>query len=237
MMDPLENKLRNLEGGRILDVATAYGESINYLIRTFKTYNEAIGIDMAADRIAKANEKYGDKIFFSNMDAERLEFEEDHFDTVSIRYSLHHLADIDKVLNEMKRVLKNNGLFIIGEMYQDPATEKPNSQRHWHHWRAEVDRLLGESHNETLYKKNIIQAAEKLNLKDMEIIQQLPSDFKPNHDFIKGMVETCIEHIEKLEKMGGQDDLIKRGHEIISILKTSGYTPEGVLFILGRKLA
>ena len=48
------------------------------------------------------------------MNAENLQFEDESFDTVCIPHSLHHLASINKVLAEMKRVLKKYGNFISG---------------------------------------------------------------------------------------------------------------------------
>lgn len=232
-MKSLEEKLEQYEGGRILDVATSYGDFIRFLTDTFQSYIEAIGVDLAEDRLKEAQEKPGYKIIYNPMNAEKLAFEDNYFDTVAMRHSMHHLSDIDKVLSEMKRVLKDNGLFILGEMFQDPKTEKPNSQRHWHHWRAEVDRLFGEPHNETLTKDEIIKAVEKLNLKDVEIFDEREEN--PDADMTKFMLANISESLPKLKDMGGQDDLISRGEKIEKIMKESSYAPEGAIYILARK--
>ncbi|MCP4704928.1 MAG: methyltransferase domain-containing protein [candidate division Zixibacteria bacterium] len=232
-MKILEEKLKDLEGGRILDVATAYGDFTRFLTETFENYIEAIGIDMDQERLKMAQDRTGDEILYNPMNAENLLFDDDYFDTVAMRHSMHHLPDIDKVLSEMKRVLKPKGLLIIGELFQDPKTVKPNSHRHWHHWRAEVDRLKGESHNETLTKEEIIGKIDKMGFKDYEMIEDI--DGTPDPDMEKIMQLNISESIEKLKEMGGQDDLIERGEKFQKIIKTLSYTPEGVLYFLARK--
>lgn len=232
-MKLLEEKLKDIEGGRILDVATGYGDFIRFLIDNFESYVEAIGIDMAEDRLKEAQERPGYEILYNPMHAEKLAFEDDYFDTVAMRHSMHHMTDIDQVLSEMKRVLKENGLFILGEIFQDRKTEKPNSHRHWHHWRARVDRLLGESHNETLTKDEIVNSVEKLGLKEFEMFEHFEEN--PDSDTIKLMLANISDYLVKLKDLGGQDDLIAQGEKIQNILKALGFAPEGVLYILGRK--
>ncbi len=232
-MNILDEKLKNIEGGRILDVATAYGDFIRYLTDTFENYVEAIGVDMSEERLKEAQERPGNEILYNPMNAEKLAFEDNYFDTVAMRHSMHHLNEIDKVLSEMKRVLKPGGLFILGEMFQDPKTELPNSHRHWHHWRAEVDRLNGEPHNETLTKDEILNHVEKLELNEYEIFEHLENDSDP--DSLKFMLANISDSLEKLKEIGGQDDLISEGEKLQNILKALSYSPESVLYILGRK--
>lgn len=232
-MKLLEERLKNIEGGRILDVATAYGDFIRLLTDSFENYVEAIGVDMAEDRLKEAQERPGNEILYNPMNAEKLAFEDNYFDTVAMRHSLHHLTNIDKVLSEMKRVLKPGGLFILGEMFQDPKTEKPNSYRHWHHWRAKVDRLFGEPHNETLTKNEIINRVEKLELEEFEIIEHL--DDEPDSDSLKFMLANISDSVVKLKDLGNQNDLISRGEKLQNIFKALGFASESVLYILGRK--
>lgn len=232
-MKLLEEKLQELDGGRILDVATAFGDFIRFLTFTFQSYEEAIGIDTNQDSLKEAQERPGTEILYNPMHAEKLVFEDNYFDTVAMRHSMHHMPDIDQVLSEMKRVLKPNGLFIIGEVFQDPKTRRPNSHRHWHHWRAKVDRLMGETHNETLTKNEIINRVEKLNLEEFEIIEQVEAD--PDPDTLKYMLANISDNMEKLKDLGGQDDLIEQGEKIGKILQTLSFAPESVLYILGRK--
>lgn len=229
----LEEKLMELDGGRILDVATAFGDFIRLLTNSFQSYEEAIGIDTNQESLKEAQERPGTEILYNPMHAEKLMFEDNYFDTVAMRHSMHHMPDIDIVLSEMKRVLKPKGLFIIGEVFQDPKTEKPNSHRHWHHWRAKVDTLMGQTHNETLTKNEIINTVQKVELEEFEIIEHIETD--PDPDTIKFMLANISDNLPKLKSLGGQDELISQGEKIQNILKTLGFAPEGTLYILGKK--
>jgi ubiquinone/menaquinone biosynthesis C-methylase UbiE len=51
-----------------------------------------------------------DDIRFLVMNAEDLDFENESFDTVNISASLHHVANIQPVLDEMVQVLKPRGI-------------------------------------------------------------------------------------------------------------------------------
>jgi ubiquinone/menaquinone biosynthesis C-methylase UbiE len=73
------------------------------------------------------------------MDAERLCFEDDSFDTVAISASLRHLSHIQRVLDEMVRVLKPGGHFIAAEMHRDGQTEAELTSVYLHQWVAQVD--------------------------------------------------------------------------------------------------
>ncbi len=56
-------------------------------------------------------------------------------------FTLHHLSDKTKVIEEMKRVLKTNGIFIINEMFCDYQNEAQMSHVYVHHIGADIDRI------------------------------------------------------------------------------------------------
>src|SRR5512141_3036012 len=114
-----QQALGTLSGGRVLDVATGRGNFISTLIENLRDYIEVVGIDTNADTLEAARENFTqDNIRFAVLDAARLDFPDESFDTVCISNSLHHLADLPQVLAEMRRVLKSNGHFIVSEMYR-----------------------------------------------------------------------------------------------------------------------
>jgi ubiquinone/menaquinone biosynthesis C-methylase UbiE len=102
-----------------LDVATGRGGFIDTLIKTLKAYDSFVGIDYypsneSREGMESAKRRFAGKpVQFLEMNAESLGFEDESFDTVCISHSLHHLASIDKVMTEMKRVLKKGGNFIL----------------------------------------------------------------------------------------------------------------------------
>ncbi|MHA2193209.1 MAG: class I SAM-dependent methyltransferase, partial [Candidatus Thorarchaeota archaeon] len=100
----VREKLGTISGGDILDVGTQEGDFINTLIKTLRGYNSFVGIDISADDLKKAREQFKDApVDLIEMNAETMSFPDNHFDTVCISYSIHHLENIDTVLAEMHR--------------------------------------------------------------------------------------------------------------------------------------
>ena len=88
------------------------------------------------------------------------------FDTVAISNSLHHLGDIDKTISEMLRVLKPNGKIIINELICDNQNEKQLTHVYLHHLHADIETILGITHNKTLSKQEIFDIAERNGIKN-----------------------------------------------------------------------
>lgn len=236
-MDPLTDKLRPLSGGRIIDIATSHGGFLQLLVDSFKDYTEAVGIDTAADRIEIARERCDGAMQFEVMNAENVEYEDKSFDTVGIRHSLHHLTEIPPVLAEMMRVLKQGGLFLICEVFQSPETLRDNSQRHLHHWWAEVDRALGVPHFETFTKEQILDIIRPLGLKEVDVFEYHEEyEEAQNREIVKQMIAISNDCIEKLKENKGPSGLIDKGNELIERFGRLGFTDESALYIMGRKL-
>lgn len=105
---------------KVLDICTGTGTNA---IRIAKNKPDAkvVGIDMSKDmlRIAKNKVKKEEinNIKFYCMDASKLEFKDEMFDKISIALVLHEMEDdmAKKLIQEAKRVLKQNGQIIVTE--------------------------------------------------------------------------------------------------------------------------
>jgi SAM-dependent methyltransferase len=87
-----------------------------YLSNTVRIY----GTDMEAASIEKANSiaarsSVSNRCYYSVSFAENLPFQDNSFDLVTCQTLLIHVKDANKVLCEMKRVLKPGGLLIAAE--------------------------------------------------------------------------------------------------------------------------
>ncbi|MHA2248053.1 MAG: class I SAM-dependent methyltransferase [Candidatus Hodarchaeales archaeon] len=173
----IKNGLMKISGGKVLDVATEGGDFINTLMKALKDYDSFVGIDISAKELKSAIKKFKDKpAEFIEMNAENLDFKDNTFDTVSTSHSLHHLADINKVLSEMKRVLKPDGYFILQEGYSDgEQTQAQKTEILQHYWGSKVDSLMGSTHNKTLIKQKIIDHVDNVGLKIVETIESTHS--------------------------------------------------------------
>jgi len=235
-MEELTRRLKSIPGGRILDIGTGHGGFLKYLTDTMASFESALGIDTDEERIMKAREQSGEPLRFEIGDGAATVFDSDSFDTVAISHSLHHLNNPAAVLREMMRLLKPGGLFIVCEVFQDPATDRPNAQRHIHHFWAEVDRAEGKTHNETFTREQIRQLTNPLPLADREEFDY-SDDFEPAQmaEATKQMLDHTRSVVEMLREGGGNTSLVRRGEELVEIIEASGLTDEMALCVMGRK--
>jgi ubiquinone/menaquinone biosynthesis C-methylase UbiE len=98
----------------ILDVATGTG---SLAIELSNSAKRVVGIDLSSKMLDVAKKKKGnDNLSFLQMDASKMQFEDEEFDIVTISLGLHDmpLEIRSLVLEEIKRVLKKDGkLFIL----------------------------------------------------------------------------------------------------------------------------
>lgn len=96
------------EVDRVLVVGCGNGHEAVVLADYFDA--EVTGIDLADGFDPAAAERVDLRL----MDATRLEFADDTFDLVYSFHALEHIDDPDLALQEMRRVLKPNGVYCIG---------------------------------------------------------------------------------------------------------------------------
>ena len=108
-------------GSEVLDVGCGNGFIAHHLSALLGT--GVIGIDLGS--VAEAS------IDFRSYDGERFPVPDNSFDAVTLCYVLHHAQNLGLVLNEMRRVLRRDGLAVI---YEDIPLSK---------W----DRLVCKFHN------------------------------------------------------------------------------------------
>ena len=230
--------LQQIDGGIVLDAATGRGDFINVLKQNLKSFQQIIGVDYSERSV-----DYAQKVFPENnveiyrMNLENLDFEDGHFDTVCTAYSLHHFENIDAVFQQMMRVLKPGGIFMVAEMYADGAQSEPQlTHVLMHHWVASVDSLSGVYHSETFSKDQIIKLVKKLKLQKIEIIDFYPQVDNPKEPkACSGLIKNCEATIKRLEAMGDQDELIEEGRSLIERINDVGYASASRLLIKGYK--
>lgn len=95
-------------GSRVLDIAcgTGYGTVLLH-----RAGHDVIGADIDQQEIEDAT-KYWQLDAFREADALQLPFPDNHFDAVVSFETIEHVTDAAKYLSEMKRVLKDSGMFF-----------------------------------------------------------------------------------------------------------------------------
>ena len=233
----IERILNDLDGGKVLDVATHEGHFVRILMENLKSYSEIVGVDLNEQAIETAKGRLAqEKVRFLVMDAEHLEFEEASFDTVTISASLHHLANIPRVLDEMLRVLKPGGHFILIEMHESGQTEAERTSISLHQWVAEVDSALGYLHNKTLARQEFVNYVTDLGLRKVEYYDYRDKDSNPKEKARIEQSESLIEGtIQRAEVTSNYPKFKKRGEALLQQLYKSGAQREPVLIIVGEK--
>jgi ubiquinone/menaquinone biosynthesis C-methylase UbiE len=95
---------------------------LEWLKRTEGTRLECLEISEDMIALAKKNAaEYGfsDRVKYFEGDAKKLPFEDGHFDAVFTNGSLHEWANPEMIFNEIARVLKSGGRYVISDMRRD----------------------------------------------------------------------------------------------------------------------
>jgi ubiquinone/menaquinone biosynthesis C-methylase UbiE len=89
---------------------------------------EVVAFDLTPEMLARAHERCAKaglrNVTFKEGSATDLPFPDDHFDIVVTRLSIHHFQEPRRVLNEMRRVMKNDGTLVVADVVSSEITEK-----------------------------------------------------------------------------------------------------------------
>ena len=236
-MNAFEELFTDIDGGRVLDVATGEGGYINILQRYLSSFASIIGIDSSERVIRIARGVYQNpEIHFVQMDAEQLGFETGSFDTVNISASLHHLENVAKVLAEIKRVLKSGGKFILTEMHRDGTTEAQFNAVRIHHWAAAVDTSLGSLHDRTFARDEMLDFVDELNLRNVNIRDFTNTDSNPMDEKTLKSIEGYLDrYVQRAQRTTGSQVLIQQCEELRRSLQEKGLQREPVLIVVAEK--
>jgi len=105
-------ELRREPISSILDVGCGTGTILSALNGDVRK----AGLDLSPEMVNKAREKLGADVDLRVSDSERLPWPSDSFDVVTINLSFHHYEHPETVLREVRRVLRNGGRMIIGDI-------------------------------------------------------------------------------------------------------------------------
>ncbi len=108
----------------ILDVATGTGDFAIEAVATGA--KKIIGVDIARDMFKIGEQKVAKKnlshiISFDYGDSENLQFDDNHFDAITVSFGVRNFENLNKGLVEMNRVLKPGGSLVVIE-FSKPTT-------------------------------------------------------------------------------------------------------------------
>jgi 2-polyprenyl-3-methyl-5-hydroxy-6-metoxy-1,4-benzoquinol methylase len=100
-----------LKPNRILDVGCSDG-TISIALKKVSGAELVCGVDISKKAVELARSK-GVKAQVVNVDEEKLPFESEYFDAVHAGEIIEHLLDPDHLFDEIHRVLKKRGAFVL----------------------------------------------------------------------------------------------------------------------------
>lgn len=143
---------------RLLDIATGGGHVANLLAPKFQS---VVALDLTEEMLQGAKqfiESNGHtNVSFTKGDAENLPFGDDSFDTVVCRIAAHHFTNVPKFIEEVHRVLNENGLFILIDNVSPERDEYDTFSNF-------VEKKRDPSHNRALKKTEWLSFMEKQGL-------------------------------------------------------------------------
>jgi len=119
------NELKKDNPQQILDVATGTGD---FAFEALKILNpeKIVGVDISQGMLDIAQQKItkrnlGDKFSIKLGDSEKLPFEADEFDAVTVAYGVRNFENLEVGLADIHRVLKSGGKAVILEFSKPKA--------------------------------------------------------------------------------------------------------------------
>jgi 2-polyprenyl-3-methyl-5-hydroxy-6-metoxy-1,4-benzoquinol methylase len=147
-----------VENKTILDIASGEGYGSNILS---KLATHVYGVDIDAQTIEHAKKRYSkDNITFLTGDCTNIPLDNDSIDVVISFEILEHVTEHDKMLTEIKRILRKDGILVISTPFKD---DKSNIQPKFHLkelYRHEFNDLLSKYFNNiNIYWQDLVYAS------------------------------------------------------------------------------
>lgn len=131
-------------GDAALDVCCGTGDLAFELMRRVSPGGHVVGCDFSEPMLDLAREKAAkrgaDGVRFEWADALRLPYDADRFDAVTVGFGVRNLADLDRGLAEMSRVLRPGGRLVVLEITQP---SRPPLSTFYSLWFDRIVPLLG----------------------------------------------------------------------------------------------
>ncbi|MFT6983365.1 MAG: demethylmenaquinone methyltransferase/2-methoxy-6-polyprenyl-1,4-benzoquinol methylase [Crocinitomicaceae bacterium] len=182
-------QLREIKPKKILDIATGTGD---FAIAALKLNpDEVIGVDISQGMLDMGIQKM-DKRGYENTikmilgDSEKLPFEDDYFDALTVGFGVRNYENLEKGLSDMLRVLKPGGKAVILEF------SKPK--------KFPVKQFFG------FYSKRLIPFIGKTVSKDKRAYAYLPESveaFPEGQAFMDIMTKTGYNEVDSILVSGG----------------------------------
>jgi ubiquinone/menaquinone biosynthesis C-methylase UbiE len=128
----------------VLELACGTGTGLGYIAAVAKS---VVGGDIDLNNVAIATKTYANRsnISIQELDVCQLPFADNSFDTILFFESIYYIADIQKCLSEMSRVLRSDGTLLIVTVNREWSgfNISPFAEKYYNY--QEIKNVLGDS--------------------------------------------------------------------------------------------
>lgn len=234
-MEKLATFLNDNKPLKILDVGTGVGNFIRLLDSLYNGYELIEGIDTSERSLEMGRQKYADNenVQFVTMNALNMTYPDNSFDLVCLSNSLHHLDDIQPVITEMERVTKHGGHLLFAEMTSNQLDHQQKSHLLLHHFAAKIDRLRGETHNDTYTDREIVEVVT--NNSTTKLLDSWLMYYERFNERSDGEIQWFIDTIDRLTKHIDDKAIIEEGEEIKKYILKYGFDSCPTMLVVMEK--
>jgi ubiquinone/menaquinone biosynthesis C-methylase UbiE len=234
-METLRSRLGNFDAGSLLDVAVGRGDFLKFVLRSFRTWKSAAGIDIDAESLQSASRDFNNTpVILVLGSALEMPFMTRYFDTVTMSNALHHIENLSALFMESCRVCKSRGMIVVNEMLNENYNRLQESYMLYHRLMANVDNQLGLFHREPFTLKELQQILKnsRMTILDFFIHEEISGDYL-NREEIDQMSERLLKKVQLLRGSDFYYFYENKVREIIHRLEKMGVMrPRHITFIL-----
>lgn len=128
-------------GKDVLEMACGTGPGLGYLKHVSRSL---VAGDIAESVISLAREHYGSRIDLRQFDATDTGMPDQSLDVVILFEAIYYFPDVRKLLAEVSRLLRPNGVFLLATANKDLFDFNPSPMSHAYYNPPELENLLGQ---------------------------------------------------------------------------------------------
>ena len=174
----------------ILEIGCGDGYGTSYLAKHFR-HVEAI--DISEDAITKAKAVYKqDNCTFKTYSGKKLNYPDNFFDAVVSFHVIEHVKNVKQYLKEIKRVLKDDGVFIIttpSRTHRLAPKQKPWNEEHLREYDS---KMLQKEVSKVFNSFKILSVTSKQEILDIEFNRV--ADKRSDFNGIRKRIKTDIDY-------------------------------------------
>lgn len=212
-------RIKELNPKTVLDLGCGCGEYTAYMAQYCGHITAIDPSETLIARCKKENQK--SNIDYIVMDGRKLDYPANHFDLVYERYSLHHMTDWTKAIDEMVRVTKQ--YVFIAENHDDPRSKEKQNTIYINKIFLELQHEASYEHYPHLKPEAIENHFRRRNVKFESFIarREEPIPFKEYADIFETFAERTkrkdywLEKLEEIRKDLNNENLCEHDELIL----------------------